>query len=718
LHDAKTAFQRRAALSSAGAGSLTPERPRAALRIGVTGHRLSRLKALATEAGGDFASYEAMLADCIEAVLKTIATACHDCRDRPASLFSAHVPLMRVVVGGAFGIDRLAAEVVDERLRGPRGQVPAATPTDTVWRLETVLPAPLTLTAEAAWPDYVDDPAIDKQSGSMLRGYADDWQSLIDRSDSVTELPASWRANGQDAAPPIVEGLADFPPFQVVERPGREFRLSYGEASSFHLQQADLLIAVWDGRPSRGPGGVAENAARALAAGLPVVVINAAQPALPPQMLRSVEFGPDHPNIIGWTPIVLEPVLESADCRDGALADAVRGILEFPQPGVDDDHRHAHSEQPLSIDDFFAESAPVRRRALAYDRFIAVFSGRWPFGARKKFAASVSRAGDAWQAMASDVGDQTQLAADLQGVLKRRYAAASALANFYAAQYRSAFIAAFLLGAIAGGVAVFSQAFNARDWLKVSLIITELVVIFRVFHIVRTGRKRKYHAKYIEYRTLAESLHSLRPLCAFGETPSQAASDAAGGGWYRWYLQATIREMALPDRSLDAGYQRRILKTVARHEIEPEIAYHQRNSKVMMHVDHNIHLVGNYLFFLVILALGALLSLWVYKLAVSHAAENFMASVKPWMTIVAAFFPAAGSALAGIRFMADFDGKAMRSLQMTKTLQLLAQRAENAAEKQDYNATRLVLGDLAVTLSEDVNLFRTTYSRRELVLPS
>ena len=688
---------------------LKPERPRVAVRIGVTGHRLSRLKALAAEAGVDNSVYEGQLSDTIESVLTTIATACRDCRDRPAALFSGQSPLLRVVVGGAFGVDRVAAKVVDERLRGSAGDAA------TVWRLETVLPAPLTLAAEAAWPDYT--PNLAAPTAETLLAYAADWQHVLDRSDNVVELPASWRPNGADAPPPL-HGLADIAPFSICERPGSEYRLSYAEAASFHLQQVDLLIAVWDGQPSRGPGGVAENAARALAAGMPVVVINAAQPMLPPQMLSSVEFGPDRPNIIGWTPLVLEPVLEPADCRDGALGDALCTILEFRKPADEADHRHAHSEQPLGIEDFFAESEPAAARSRAYDRFMAIFNGRWPFGARRKIAALVPRAGDAWQAIADDVGIDTQLAADLQNLLKPRYATASALANFYAAQYRSAFIAAFILGAIAGGVAVFSQAFNAKDWLKVGLIITELVVIFRVFHIVRSGRRRKFHAKYIEYRTLAESLHSLRPLCAFGEAPSLAASDAAGGGWYRWYLQATIREMALPNRSLDAAYQRRILKTVAHHEIEPEIAYHQRNAKLMLHVDHNIHLVGTYLFFIVILALGVLLAMWIYKLVFDHGAESFMANIKPWMTVVAAFFPAAGSALAGIRFMADFDGKAMRSLQMNNTLQSLAQRAEAASETQDYNATRQVLGDLAVTLSEDVNLFRTTYSRRELVLPS
>ncbi len=696
--------------------ALTPGRPRVSLRIGVTGHRLSHLKSLATDAGIDISTLEASLADSFEAVLRSIAAACSDCVGTSAKLYSSQIPLLRVIVGGAFGVDRLAAQVVDERLRAARGQADAAKQAGIEWRLETILPAPLTIMAEAAWPDYIENPAIDAQAPEPLRVYADNWQRVMDRSDCVTQLPATWRLKATDSDATVLEGLSDFPPFSAVERPGADYRLSYAAAADFHLQQIDLLIAFWDGQPSRGPGGVAENAAKALAAGMPVIVVNAAHPISPPRMLKSIQMGPDHPEIVGWTPAILAPVLEHADCRDGALVEAVQAILELPGVGEEADHRHAHSELPLTIEDFLADHAPTSGRSQIYDRFIALMSGRWPLGARRKTAGS--RGAQAWAAMAEDVGGHTRLATDLQTLLQQRYRAASALANFYAAQYRSAFVAAFLLGAMAGGVAVFGLAFDAKDWLKVALTLSELVVIYGVFHIVRKGRRLKYHAKYVEYRTLAESLHSLRPLCMLGETPSRAALEAAGGGWHRWYVQATIREIALPDQSLDATYQRRVLKTVALHEIEPEISYHDRNSKIMTHVDHNIHRVGNYLFFIVIIALGVLLSFWLYHLCFSKNADAIMAMAKPWLMIIAIFFPAAGSALAGIRFMADFDGKAARSIQMMRTLQNLAVRAEHAAEKQDFGTARMILRDLAVTLTDDVHLFRTTYGRRELVLPS
>jgi hypothetical protein len=174
--------------------------------------------------------------------------------------------------------------------------------------------------------------------------------------------------------------------------------------------------------------------------------------------------------------------------------------------------------------------------------------------------------------------------------------------------------------------------------------------------------------------------------------------------------------MSLPNRALDATYQRRILKTVMQHEISTQIAYHEQNARLMLRVDRSIHRIGNGLFVSVIIALVGLLALG----AGSHANPANLARslAKALLTTVAAFFPAAGSALAGIRFMGDFDSKAMHSTQMSGVLRDLATRTGRALRKQDFYETRAILRDLATALSEDIKLFRTVYSHRELVLPS
>ena len=45
------------------------------------------------------------------------------------------------------------------------------------------------------------------------------------------------------------------------------------------VEHADVLIAVWDGRPARGMGGTADAVAYARQRGVPVLWVHAARPA-------------------------------------------------------------------------------------------------------------------------------------------------------------------------------------------------------------------------------------------------------------------------------------------------------------------------------------------------------------------------------------------------------------------------------------------------------
>jgi hypothetical protein len=54
----------------------------------------------------------------------------------------------------------------------------------------------------------------------------------------------------------------------------------YCNQSAYLLEVADLLVAVWDGKPARGPGGTAEIIGQAEIMGLPVVKIDAASGAV------------------------------------------------------------------------------------------------------------------------------------------------------------------------------------------------------------------------------------------------------------------------------------------------------------------------------------------------------------------------------------------------------------------------------------------------------
>lgn len=84
--------------------------------------------------------------------------------------------------------------------------------------------------------------------------------ALTGLAQSITELPT--------AAPSLAGAAGALEPAAPFVAAGRAI-----------VQRADLLIAVWDGLPARGPGGTGQAVDDALASGVPVIWIPWQEPA-------------------------------------------------------------------------------------------------------------------------------------------------------------------------------------------------------------------------------------------------------------------------------------------------------------------------------------------------------------------------------------------------------------------------------------------------------
>lgn len=684
------------------------------MRVGVTGHRAERLALLARAAGVDPATHEASLANLLHSIFSAVERACIDLAGSAAARFDPSAPRISVLVGAAYGADRVAAAVVTDRLRASPSEREKRPEHAAEWRLEAVLPAPPTLTAEAAFGDYS---AVRADADRHV--YAAEWSHFLDCCDSVTTLPATWRSGGESATGdhPDPPQLADL--LGAVERVEGDYRLSYVEAANFQLQQIDLLVAIWDGKPSRGPGGVADIVAHGHAAGLPVIFVDAAQPTRPPVMLQSIVFAQERANVIGWSCEPLEIVVEAADCRDAAIADTVAAIVH---PGGTSATHDGDARRDLTLDEFLSEDAERRAPTRFYDWFVRAMGGG-PAPSAGRANASSRRDGARWTGWADKVGTDTTLGEDIIA-LGHRYATVSRLANDYATRYRSTFVAAFTLAAFAVVLAVVGQSLSPTDCVggmcvpknasvaaKGAFLFGEFAVVLLVLVLVLRGRRKRFHAKYVEYRILAESLYALRFLGAFGE--ASVLRKTEGSRWSDWYLRSTARELALPHLALNATFQRRILRSVCDDEISAQITYHRENARRMETVEHRIHQAGIVMFATILLSLFIIIVFWVRPPERSWLADG----VKTALGLVTALFPTIGAALAGIRFMADFDGRAIRSRETAAALERLRDRADVARHAQQIARTREILRDLAATLSQDLKHFHSNFSHRELSLP-
>jgi hypothetical protein len=190
-----------------------------------------------------------------------------------------------------------------------------------------------------------------------------------------------------------------------------------------------------------------------------------------------------------------------------------------------------------------------------------------------------------------------------------------------------------------------------------------------------------------------------------------------------------MREIGLPNATLDGTYQWRLLNATLTHEIEGrdgQVAYHRANSANAERIDHVLHRSGVGCFVATFLILLAFLVTYGVEWMMGAAPEahgscfdNPLLCAKPWVTFLAAGLPALGAALAGIRVQGDFEGSRERSLAMLAELDRLAEDYRTAESRRiDLEETAKLLIATAQTMSGDVDAWQELYGRKRLTLPA
>jgi hypothetical protein len=144
---------------------------------------------------------------------------------------------------------------------------------------------------------------------------------------------------------------------------------------------------------------------------------------------------------------------------------------------------------------------------------------------------------------------------------------------------------------------------------KFLLVTLEAILITAIVHTVRWGHRERRHDKWLEYRALAEMLWDVRFLSYLGEHGrmqriGELESDPSGR--FLWYLQATIREIGLPNALLDGSYQRALLNAFDKQVIADQINWNKWNAKTLRRLDLLFHLAGDTCF----IVTGAILVLF------------------------------------------------------------------------------------------------------------
>lgn len=774
--DAQKAAVERPVMRSDDPTSLTTPLPRLALRIGLTGHRPGRLKlsldavnrerAERGEPKWTYAAFEERQKARIEAALLSIeheavalaqSAQVMTSRGKPQALFRDEPPLLRLVAGAALGADALAGEVVATRLKPQPGERPRAAE----WRLDQFLPAGRTSFALDAAPDVA---TLAELRGSPI-DVGDVWESVFARADSRVCLPASWRmehgtgtllAESEGAEALITRFGA--PDHQPSSQSARHFTLDHVQSAEFLLRQIDILLALWDGQAAAGPGGTADIVARAIDAGVPVFLIETDKVESALRRVQDVTRSIGRGDILGWYPQPLSARFSPEETAASDLRAALAATLELP------DHAHKHEEgerhghgdkrsESTKLADFLAEPWPEHAGPKLYDLFVDAFSRNWT-KARSRLPALNPFARQTieephwtekqWRSFITLLPVDGAFAARLKQLLHRRFVAADLMAVRYADFYRDAFVKSYLIAALAVIVAIVSLALPAGKEaalpVKGVLVLLELYLIGKIARKIHLGEAGHWHSKFVDYRALAESLRHMRFLAPFAEYAPGGAQALAPQAWWAWYLRATARELGLPhDVQLGRLFQAQLLAAIRPLEVEAQRSYHEGTHGRMSRTEHGLHAVGGAMFNLTMVMLAVTVVLIGGALIFAMGLEGrlitgfddagaLMAAHFPRLTaglyasktaigVLAAILPTIGAALTGIRFTADFDGKAERSAAMQHDLVALDKQLAAAEKQPDFDRTRDCLSETAGLLAEDVSAFLALYGRKQLTVP-
>jgi hypothetical protein len=631
---------------------MAPPKPKLTFRVGVIGHRPNRLEQ----------SKISPLEKQIHTLLLFIREATQCARRQEAYAQDAET-VLRIVSSLAEGTDRIVARVALD--------------------LNFQLLCPMPFPKAEFERDFAPETALSPNS-------IEEFRQLLDRARQAGGL-VQFELDGLRANAPA----------------------AYGAAGRVLLNQSDVLIAVWDGRPAAGKGGTVDTLHAALAFHIPVIWIDAHNPdrwqlMKEPKVLQQKEEERDalaeeeskKPEGQRIEPRCV-PTHQPTAIDD--LRTEVRNALD-PHIETKATHADAHTSMHnrTTLEMFLAETKPARNWGFLWKPF-RDFWGGWKLRAPSLHVRPFEDAvADDWQKdlKAEHFGEW------INQQLLPYYAWADKLADLYADAYRSSFVAGFLLGAIAVFFALLGMASGWTEvnlgFLEATCVAIELLIIVFVFWLITRGLRRVWQGKWLNYRLVAELVRHIRFLAPLGGghpfprlSPHLGRYGDPAQTWMYWYVRAVERRVGLPSVSIDRTYLTEYAEFLTRL-IEEQHDFHATSAKRAISIDNRLHTVASGLLLGTLLACILHLSAFAFGFAVYPW-------VPRWLILAAAVFPALGAALAAIRDQGEFHRIGMRSEAMAErlgqlNLELNALKSRsNAAGSEPYSSmTSGALAELAM----------------------
>jgi len=453
------------------------------------------------------------------------------------------------------------------------------------------------------------------------------------------------------------------------------------------LRHCDVLIAIWDGAPVRSQGGTAQIVAEAAQLHIPTVWIKTEAP---------------HESCI------LIDTESEGRCQMNTeeLQKQLVAKLSFP-PANGNRSNGAKVVDHRQI--YFSEKPHTWTLGVVFRIFSKVIAGSnpWPLRIVQRDYKKTTR--EEWKAAwAVSHGLPTDAKHQVESKFLVHYAWADKLANHFANLYRSSFLMNYLLAACAVLFALRAFFDKNHPELWVALELSSIILIIAI---TMLGRRRRWHERWIDYRSLAEKFRQMRFLFLIGRfSKTENVSEHSLRGeprktWVDWQFQAAVREAGMLRGKLDRPYCLAYRKLLIEYEITSQIQYHAHNSRQNSRIDRRLQWLATGLFFGTLVVCSAhLIVKNPYQLGC--------------LVQMAAILPAFGAAIHGIDSQGDFRNVARRSADMNKWLSNILTRLRMAGDEISSDELAAFAEEAAGVMGADLLDWRVDFQEKPLVFPS
>jgi len=250
---------------------------------------------------------------------------------------------------------------------------------------------------------------------------------------------------------------------------------------------------------------------------------------------------------------------------------------------------------------------------------------------------------------------------------------------------RSAYLSIFRLAALALTAAACGVAWGGDTTLKAAVLIVEFIAVAGIFALFFLDKMRRWHARWIDYRFLAELFRKQHFLAMFGwSLPPTSVREAArytGGAreWVGWYFHACVRAAPFQSTVIDGDRKQQVRDAVLRDLIADQIAYHDRNAVINGRINSRLAAAAERLFLLsvVLIAVKAIDGFIIgfdALLQSGLSAAGFANPLDPHLVsqtiaVLLVVLPSLSAMYFAIRAQGEFEMLHQRSNEMTKRLE-------------------------------------------------